>query len=291
MKVGFAGLGSMGLPMASNLLKGGHSLIVWNRSARLAEPLAASGATVAQNALELADVDVLISMLADDQAVEDVILTTGLLEQLAPGAIHINMATVSVAFAQRMTALHLAHGIGYVAAPVLGRVDVAAAGNLNILAAGPQALLDRVQPLFDLMGQKTWRYGDDPAQANAVKIAANFSIACAIETMGEGAALMKAHGIEPESFIELLTSTLFPSPVYKGYGAMIAKEQYSPAGFKLSLGLKDVKLALAAGEAHGLALPFASVLRDAHLEAVAHGDGQADWAALAKVAARRGNLG
>jgi 3-hydroxyisobutyrate dehydrogenase-like beta-hydroxyacid dehydrogenase len=171
---------------------------------------------------------------------------------------------------------------------VLGRVDVAAAGKLNILAGGADELVDRVQPLLDLMGQKTWRFGAAPEQANAIKLACNLTLACAIEAMGEGAALAGAHGIPPANFIDLITNTLFAgSPVYKGYGGMIAEERYSPAGFKLSLGQKDVRLAVEAGRDLGLPLAFGDALQTVLKEAVDHGDADLDLAALGKNAARR----
>jgi 3-hydroxyisobutyrate dehydrogenase-like beta-hydroxyacid dehydrogenase len=201
------------------------------------------------------------------------------------------MATVSVAFAREMAALHVEKGIGYVAAPVLGRVDVAEAGKLNILAGGSDELIVRVQPLFDLMGQKTWRIGGAPEQANAVKLACNLMLACAIEATGEGTALARAHGVPAADFIDLITSTLFAgSPVYKGYGGMIAREAYSPAGFKLSLGQKDVRLAVEAGRAQGLPLAFGEALQVTLQEAVDHGDADLDLAALGKNVARKGGL-
>lgn len=231
-------------------------------------------------------------MLADDAATRAVLVDGGVLDALAPGSIHVNMATVSVAFAREMSALHLARGIGYLAAPVLGRVDVAAAGKLNILAGGADELVSRVQPLLDLMGQKTWRFGTVPEQANAVKLACNLTLACAIEAMGEGSALAGAHGIPAASFIELITGTLFAgSPVYKGYGGMIAEERYSPAGFKLSLGQKDVRLAVEAGRDLGLPLAFGDALQTVLKEAVDHGDADLDLAALGKNAARRRGAG
>jgi 3-hydroxyisobutyrate dehydrogenase-like beta-hydroxyacid dehydrogenase len=198
------------------------------------------------------------------------------------------MATVSVAFAHEMAERHAARGVGYVAAPVLGRVDVAAAGKLNIVAAGAGELIDRVQPLLDLLGQKTWRFGEVPERANAVKLGANLTLASAVEAMGEASALVRAHGVGADSFIDLLSQTLFAgSPVYKGYGAMIAQERYSPGLFKLSLALKDIQLALAAAQEKGLTLPVGNVLRENLLEGVKQGDGDLDLAALAKVAARR----
>jgi 3-hydroxyisobutyrate dehydrogenase-like beta-hydroxyacid dehydrogenase len=230
-------------------------------------------------------------MLADDAATRAELVDGGVLDAMAPGSIHVNMATVSVGFAREMAALHMERGVGYLAAPVLGRVDVAAAGKLNILAGGADELIERVQPLLDLMGQKTWRFGEAPEQANAIKLACNLTLACAIEAMGEGAALAGAHGIAPASFIELITGTLFAgSPVYKGYGGMIAEQRYSPAGFKLALGQKDVRLAVEAGRDRGLPLAFGDALQAVLKEAIDRGDADLDLAALGKNAARRGGL-
>ncbi|XYJ11461.1 NAD(P)-dependent oxidoreductase [Telluria sp. B2] len=284
MEIGFIGLGAMGRGMAANLLKAGHPLRVWNRSPGPMQELAVQGAHAVGSPAEAGAVDVLFTMLADDASTRAVLVEGGALDALKPGSIHVNMATVSVAFAREMAALHAEQGVGYVAAPVLGRVDVAAAGKLNIVAAGPDELIGRVQPLFDLMGQKTWRFGDAPEQANAVKLGTNLSLACAIEAMGESAALAGAHGIPAADFLDLLSQTLFAgSPVYKGYGGMIAQERYSPAGFKLSLGLKDVGLANDAAAEQGLRLRFGSVLRDTLQEAVQRGDGDLDLAGLARM--------
>jgi 3-hydroxyisobutyrate dehydrogenase-like beta-hydroxyacid dehydrogenase len=291
MSIAFLGLGAMGRHMAANLLKSGQIVYVWNRSPQAVQALAQQGATPAATPAECGIADVVFSMLADDAATRAVLVDGGVLNALAPGSIHVNMATVSVAFAREMSTLHLAHGVGYVAAPVLGRVDVAAAGKLNILAGGTDELVNRVQPLFDLMGQKTWRFGAAPEQANAVKLACNLTLACAIEAMGEGSALARAHGIPVSNFIELITGTLFAgSPVYKGYGGMIAEERYSPAGFKLSLGQKDVRLAVEAGRNLGLPLAFGDALQTVLKEAVDHGDADLDLAALGKNAARRGGM-
>jgi len=284
MSIGFIGLGAMGRHMAANLLRSNQPVHVWNRNPAPVHALAEQGAKAAASAAECGIADVVFSMLSDDQATRSVVVDGRVLDAMAPGSIHVNMATVSVAFAREMAALHVARGIGYVAAPVLGRVDIAAAGKLNILAGGSDELIARVQPLLDLMGQKTWRFGDAPEQANAVKLACNLTLACAIEAMGEGAALAGSHGVQAASFIDLLTSTLFAgSPVYKGYGGMIAQERYSPAGFKLSLGLKDVGLANEAAEAQGLRLRFGTVLRETLQEAVARGDGDLDLAGLARM--------
>lgn len=288
MKIAFLGLGTMGLPMAINLVKAGHAVRGWNRSPAPMTKLAALGAESAATPREAAaDVDVMISMLADDAATRAAVLEAETLAVLKPGAIHVNMATVSVALGAELAALHQTQGIGYVAAPVLGRVNVAEAGELNILAAGAAETVAAVQPLFDVLGQKTWYLGERPEQANAAKLAVNFMIASAIGTMGEAVALAQGHGVDKADFLELVTSTAFAAPVYKGYGKAIAEERFEPAGFKLALGLKDIRLALAAAEQVNVPLPLASALRDAHIESLAHDEGHLDWAALSRTSARR----
>ena len=288
MKIGFVGLGMMGTPMATNLVKAGYPVRVWNRSQDPVPALAALGAEGATTPREAAEgADVLISMLADDAATRAVIIDARVLEALKPGAIHVNMATVSVVLAGELERLHHENGIGYIAAPVLGRVNVAQAGQLNILAAGDSQALAVVQPLFDVLGQKTWRFGNKPEQANAIKLAVNFMIASAIGTMGEAVALAQGYGVSKTGFLDLVTSTIFAAPVYKGYGDAIAHGRFEPAGFKLALGLKDVRLTLEAAEKANVPLPLGSVLRDNHLDSLAHGEGHLDWAALSRVSARR----
>lgn len=288
MKIAFLGLGTMGLPMAANLLRAGYPVRAWNRSPEPVTKLAALGAesaTSARHAVEGADV--VISMLADDHATRATLIDGQALDALKPGAVHVNMATISVALANQLLALHQQQGVGYLAAPVLGRVNVAEAGQLQILAAGDAAALATVQPLFDVLGQKTWHFGDRPEQANAVKLAANFMIASAIGTMGEASALVQGYGVDKADLLDLVTSTLFNAPVYKGYGAAIAEERFEPAGFKLALGLKDVRLAMDAAEKVNVPLPLASTLRDTHIDSLAHGEGHLDWAALSRTSARR----
>ncbi|CAM4097474.1 NAD(P)-dependent oxidoreductase [Bordetella muralis] len=288
MKIAFLGLGTMGLPMASNLLKAGYTVHAWNRSPAPLATLAERGASAAASAREAAaDADILISILADDEAVRATILDGQVLATLKTGALHINMATISVELASNLAQEHQDKGVQYVAAPVLGRVNVAEAGQLNILAAGDAQALATAQPLFDVLGQKTWKCGARPEQANAVKLAVNFMIASAIGTMGEAVALVQGHDVAKTEFLDLITSTVFAAPVYQGYGGAIAQDRYEPAGFKLSLGLKDVRLTLAAGERANVPLPIASALRDTHIESLAHGEGHLDWAALSRTAARR----
>ncbi|KAB7767775.1 MULTISPECIES: NAD(P)-dependent oxidoreductase [Xanthomonas] len=285
--IGFLGLGTMGQPIALNLLRAGHALTVWNRSAAAAQPLLEAGAQQAAQPADAVRGPVLFSMLADDTAVRETLLDRGALDALTAGSVHVNMATISVTLARELHALHAERGVAYLAMPVLGRVEVAAAGQLNLLAAGDAAALARVQPLLDVIGRKTWYFGAAPEQANAVKLAANLCLASAIGTMAEASALVRGHGVEAADFLDMLTSTVFAAPAYQTYGGMIAEQRYSPAGFKATLGLKDVRLALNAGETRHVPMPLAAVLRDAFIEAIAHGDGDLDWAALAKVAARR----
>ncbi len=292
MDVGFIGLGNMGAAMARNLLKAGHRLTVWNRSPNAAQALEAAGATRATSPGEVFAGDAVITMLADDDALRGVVIESGALDRARRGLVHASMSTISVSLAEDLAARHRQCGVAYVAAPVFGRPDAAEAGKLNILAAGDETAIDRLQPLFDAMGQKTWRLGAEPQRANAAKLAGNLMIACAIEAMGEASALGLAYGVPPSDLLDMLTSTLFASPVYKGYGASIAEARYEPAGFRfrLRLGLKDVRLALQAAEAKNVPLASASVIRDNLLEAMAAGNGDKDWSALAEVSFRRAGL-
>ncbi len=290
MKVGFIGLGAMGSAMASNLVAAGHAVTVWNRSEAAAEPLLALGAKLARTPDRAVLGDAVCSMLANDQAVRAVFLDSGLLDAMDPGTVHVNHATISVALAQELTEAHASRGIDYVAAPVFGRPDAAAAAKLNIVAAGKQVAIDKVRPLLDAMGTKVWSMGEEPVRANVVKIAGNFMLASAIETMAEASTLAHAYGVGTADFLEVMTSTLFAAPAYQGYGKLIAERRFSPAGFAMPLGLKDVGLALSAGEGRRVPLPFAGVLRDGFLDALAHGGAELDWSALALVAARRAGL-
>jgi 3-hydroxyisobutyrate dehydrogenase-like beta-hydroxyacid dehydrogenase len=289
MDVGFIGLGAMGSGMAAELIKAGHKVRVWNRSRGPAEKLAKAGAVVVERPQDAFQGDAAITMLADDDAIASVILEGGVLEHARRDLVHIVTATISVGFAQRLEKLHADLGLAYVAAPVMGRPDVAAAGELNILVAGDAAHIRRVQPLLDAMGKTTWPIGSAPHQANVAKLAANFMLASAIEAMAESIALARRHGVDPKKLIEIFTGTLFAAPAYKIYGPAILDGGFKP-GFRLVLGLKDVRLALAAGEQVGAPMPFASVLRDNFVDAIAHGDADKDWSAVSKVASRRAGL-
>ena len=287
MDVGFIGLGAMGSAMAANLVKAGHTVRVWNRSRGPVDALAREGAVPATSARDAFRGDAVISMLADDAAVRAVVLDEQLLDGAPAGLVHVNMATISVALARELAALHQARGVAYIAAPVFGRPDAAAAGKLQIVAAGDPAAVARVQPLFDVMGQATSRIGEEPHRANVTKLAGNFMIVSAIEAMAEASAMAKGHGVAERDLLDVLTNAVFAVPIYKNYGALIAEQRFDPPGFKLKLGLKDVRLALAAGEAASAPMPFASLVRDNLLDAVAHGDAERDWSALARVAMRR----
>jgi 3-hydroxyisobutyrate dehydrogenase-like beta-hydroxyacid dehydrogenase len=290
MKVGFIGLGAMGSAMASNLVAAGHALTVWNRSVAATEPLVSLGAKVARTADRAAQGDVLCSMLANDQAVREIFFDGGLLDAMDRGTVHVNHSTISVALAKELAAEHAKRELDYIAAPVFGRPDMAAAAKLNILVAGNPAAIERVRPLLEAMGSRLWPMGDAPERANVAKIAGNFMLAAAIESMAEATALTRAYGISAADFLEVMTSTLFASPAYQIYGKLIAEQRFKPAGMSLPLGLKDIELALTAASTARVPLPFAGVLRDGLLEALAGGDADLDWSALAMVAARRAHL-
>jgi 3-hydroxyisobutyrate dehydrogenase-like beta-hydroxyacid dehydrogenase len=291
MDVGFIGLGHMGAPMARNLLKAGHRLTVFNRSRAKAEALARDGAQVADRVADACGGDVLITMLADDAAVEAVIFGEGgALSALGRNAIHISMSTISVALSDRLAEAHGEAGQGHVAAPVFGRPEAAAAAKLFIVAAGEDAMLATCQPLFDALGQETFVIGAKPSQANLVKLSGNFLIASVLESLGEAFALVRKSGIDPRRYLNILTGTLFSAPVYRTYGSIIAEDKNPTDGFKMSLGLKDIRLALAAAEARAVPMPVASLVRDHFIEGVAQGQGDADWSGLARLAARRAGL-
>lgn len=285
----FIGAGNMGSAMARNLLRAGHAVTVYNRTRAHAEPLQRDGATVAGSPADaVRGVDAVITMLADDTAVEHV--ATGIQEALAPGAIHIGMSTISVAGSQRLAEQHVALGQVYIAAPVFGRPEAAAAAKLWIVAAGPADSIARCQPVFEALSRGRSVVGADPWLANAVKLAGNFLIAAALESMGEAFALVRKSGVDAGQFLEIVNSALFNSPLYAGYGAAVAKEQFEPAGFKLRLGFKDLRLAQEAAEAAAVPMPLAGVLRDRFLAAIARGEGDLDWAALARIAAVQAGL-
>ena len=291
MDVGFIGLGQMGRAMALNLVKAGHRVAVHNRTRAKAEALASEGAEIAGSAADAARRPVLITMLADDHAVEAVLFGEDkAFSALGRGAVHISMSTISVALSERLTEAHRKAGHAFVAAPVFGRPEAAAAAKLFIVAGGPEHALAKCQPLFDAIGQRTFVIGDHPPAANLVKLSGNFLLAAMIESLGEAVALVRKGGVDPHRYIEILTNTLFSAPAYKTYGTIIANEQYEPAGFKMTLGLKDIRLALAAADTLAAPMPVASLVHDHFLSGVAQGAGDSDWSALARLAARNAGL-
>jgi 3-hydroxyisobutyrate dehydrogenase-like beta-hydroxyacid dehydrogenase len=290
MKVGIIGLGRMGLPMALNLIKAKHAITVYNRTRERAEMLRSEGALVASQPADACNTDVLITMLANDQAVSEVVFGNDLISKLPPGTVHVSMSTISVALAEQLAAAHQSAGKEFVSAPVFGRPEAAEAAQLAIVAAGPVEAVERCKPLFDAMGKHTFVVGEEAPKANTVKLAGNFLIASVIESLGEAYALLRKSGVDPERFLEVMTSTLFAAPVYKTYGNLIAKEQFEPAGFKVPLGLKDIKLVLAAAEAVSAPMPIASLVRDHLLTAMARGRSELDWSSLAQIPAENAGL-
>jgi 3-hydroxyisobutyrate dehydrogenase-like beta-hydroxyacid dehydrogenase len=291
MDVGFIGLGQMGGAIAQNLLNAGHHVTVYNRTRAKAERLAAAGARVVDHPGAACSGEAVITMLADDTAVEGIAFgREGVVAALRADAIHISMSTISVALSDRLAEAHERARQGYVAAPVFGRPEAAAAAKLFIVAAGADEALRRCQPLFDAIGQKTFVIGDKPSAANLVKLSGNFLIASIIESLGEAFALVRKSGVDPHRYLEILTGTLFTAPVYKTYGGLIAEEKYEPAGFKMALGLKDIRLALAAADAQAVPMPVASLVHDHFLAGIAQGQGDSDWSALARLCARNAGL-
>jgi 3-hydroxyisobutyrate dehydrogenase-like beta-hydroxyacid dehydrogenase len=290
MKIGFIGLGHMGEGVATNILAAGHELTVWNRSPGPVKALAEKGAHVARSPEEALQGEILFSMLANDNAVREVGLDGALLVHAQPGLVHVNLATISVDFARRLAKTHAERKLGYVAAPVFGRPDAAAAGALTIVAAGAKSDIAKVLPLLEGIGRRVDAVGEAPEQANLFKIAGNFMLAAAIESMGEAFALVRKGGIDPRIFHDVLSNSLFACPVYKGYGNAIVGEKFEPAGFPLRLGMKDVGLALDAGREFSVPLPLASLVYNHCIEASVAGFADKDWASLGKLLASKAGL-
>ncbi len=286
MEAGFVGLGSMGQPMARNLLQAGHRVSVWNRSRARAEALAGSGAALATTPAQAAQSGVVMTMVADDHALEAVTLgPEGVLAGLPAGGVHVSMSTVGTEAVERLARAHEEAGRILISAPVFGRPEAAAAAKLFVVAAGREDAVGRVRPLLDSMGQRVFVLGGPPAHANLVKLAGNFLITAAIEAFAEAAAVVGKAGVDRSRFLEVLVETLFGAPVYRSYGPLVLEERYSPPGFALPLGLKDNRLLLQAGERLAVPLPLASLVRDRMLAAIARGYGDLDWSAFARIAA------
>jgi len=286
MQVGFIGLGRMGAGMAVSLLKAGHEVTVHNRTPAKAKALTAQGAKLALTVAEACRGDAVMTMLANDQAVEEVVFGDGgVIESLAPGGLHVSSSTISVALADRLTIAHREVGSRFVSAPVFGRPNVAAVGQLAVVAAGLEDATQAAAPLLQAVGRMTTVVSKTPSAANLVKLSGNFLLASAIEALGEAMALVGRSGVDRQCYLEVITSALFDCPPYQLYGGMIAEGHFAPAGFVAPLGQKDIRLALAAAEDLAVPMPLASLLRDRFLALIAQGGGELDWAAIGGLAA------
>lgn len=290
MKVGFIGLGHMGAAMAANLIKAGHEVTVYNRTPDKTRALAAVGAKVATRVSDASQGDAVMTMLANDEAVEALVLgAEGVLASLRPGALHVSTSTISVALSQRLSEEHAKHGQRYVAAPVFGRPDAAASAQLVIVAGGEKSAVEAARPLLEATARKVFVIGDTPHSANLVKLSGNFLNASVIESLGEAFALIGKGGIDRQRYLEIL-GTLFNVPAYNIYGALIASGRFEPPGFAAPLGQKDIRLLLAAADELGVPMPVAGLLRDRFLTLLAHGGERLDWSAIGGLAAQDAGL-
>ena len=285
MDAALIGLGQMGTGIAKSLLRTGHRLRLYNRTVARAKALLGDGAVLASSVAEACQEDVVMTMLADDAAVEAVTFGQGgIATSLKAGAVHVSLSTISVALSERLATEHSRLGQEYVAAPVFGRPDAAEAARLAVVAAGKPDAVQRCRPLFEAMGPKLLVAGERPASANVIKLIGNFLLGSVIESLSEAFALGRKSGVDEENLFEFLTTALFPAPVYRNYGEAILRRRFEPARFTASLGLKDIHLVLAAAETRGMPMPIASVLRDRLLTAVARGNAESDWSVLGRIA-------
>jgi len=285
MEAGLIGIGKMGSGIAKNLLQSGHRLTLYNRTASRAEPFLGQGARVAVAVADACSSGVVLTMLADDAALESVVYgERGLLAALPAGGLHVSLSTISVALSERLTADHAHRKQEFVAAPVFGRPEAAASASLVVVAAGAANSIDRAKPLFQAMGPKLVLFGEKPSLANVVKLSGNFLLSSALESLAEAFAFARKNGVEPQALLDLLTSTLFSAPVYKMYGGLIVAGKYEPAGFATKLGFKDLRLVLEAAQAAAVPMPVASVVRDRLVTAIARGNSDKDWSVLGRIA-------
>ncbi len=293
MRIGFLGLGNMGAPIAANLARAGHDVSIWNRTIDKARALVEAGATLVANPKTVASrSDVVFTMLADDAALDSVLGGEhGAIAGLKAGALHISMSTIAVATADRIAAMHRALGQRFLCAPVFGRPEAAAAAKLFVVAAGDPADLQTATPLFDAISQRVFYLGETPSTANLVKLCGNFMILSVIEALGEAMALAEKGGVAETQLLEVLTGTLFDSPVYRTYGAIIAAERFKPAGFAAPLGLKDMRLVGQSADALRVPMPLLSVLRDHLLQTIAQEGEEIDWSAIALAIKKNAGLG
>jgi 3-hydroxyisobutyrate dehydrogenase-like beta-hydroxyacid dehydrogenase len=291
MDLGFVGLGAMGQGMARVLLRAGHRVAVWNRTRARAEALAADGAAVAATPAEAARSGLVLTMVADDRALELVTAgPDGVLAGLPEGGVHVSLSTVGPDMVELLARRHADAGRALVSAPVFGRPDAAAAGKLAVVAAGAPEALARARPALEALGPKLFVLGAAPAEANLVKLAGNFLITVAIEGLAEALAVVGRAGVDRAQFLEVLLGTLFDAPVFRAYGRILLEERWSPPGFALPLGVKDNRLLLQAGERLAVPLPLASLVRDRMLAALARGYGDQDWSAFARITAEEAGV-
>ena len=292
MKVGLVGVGRMGSAMGGRVLGGGHDLLLYDPDPGQCADLVEKGAKGAGSIAEAAKGrEVVISMLPSDAVLQNVVLGEGgLRDSLEGGAIHLSMGTHGGDMTREMSAAHSEAGQGFVAAPVLGRPELAAEGQLGIVPGGPAEMVERCAPLFEVIGQRTFAAGEKPESAVSIKIANNLVLGCAIEAMGEGFSLVRKFGVDPAVFYDVLTEGLFASVAYKVYGDIIAREAYEEVGVTATIGLKDANLAMAAAQAAGVPLPSGNAWRDRLIGAITHDEGELDWAVVARDQARASGL-
>jgi 3-hydroxyisobutyrate dehydrogenase-like beta-hydroxyacid dehydrogenase len=291
MEAGLIGIGNMGSGIAKSLLRAGHRVTVYNRTRSRAEALLSDGAVVAGSVAEACRGEVVLTMVADDAALEGFEFgENGILASLPRGSVHVSLSTISVALSDRLATEHAKAGQGYLAAPVFGRPEAAEAGRLAVVVGGVEALVQKCRPLFEAMGPKLFVVGERASMANVVKLSGNFLIATVLESLAEALAFARKSGVDAGALMEFLTATLFNAPVYNTYGELIVQGKHEPAGFALPLGLKDVRLVLQAAEAANVAMPIASVVRDRFITAMARGNQEKDWSVLGRIAAEDAGL-
>lgn len=291
MEIGLIGLGNMGGGIARSLLRAGHRVTVFNRTRERAEALRADGAAVAASISEACHGDAVLTMLADDAALESVVFAeAGVLHSLPRGGLHVSLSTIGIALSDRLTAEHARAAQEFVAAPVFGRPEAAETGKLIVVAAGSRAAVARCQPALEAMGSRLVVMGERPSLANVAKLTGNFLIATVLESLAEALTFAQKSGLDAAAMLDFLTSTIFNVPVYKTYGTLIVEGKHDHVGFALPLGLKDVRLVLQAAEAQSVPMPIASVLRDRFVTAMARGHENKDWSVIGRVAAEDAGL-
>ena len=291
MKIGFIGLGKMGLPIAQNILNAGHELTVYNRTASKANPLKEMGAIIAEVPADAATGEAVFSIPFDDEQAEDIVFgKNGIYDVLKPGAVHVCMSTLSVAAADKITKAHADAGHRYISAPVMGQPAMAKAAKLFVLAAGNSDALKFVQPVFDVFSQQTFILGDTPSQANLIKLCMNFMVASAFNSIGESMALVRKSGIDPQTYVEVFTGTVFTGMVYQSFGKKIVDESYDEIRADLGLGVKDVGQFIEAATSKIVPSPIASVLHNNFITAMANGFEDKDWTVVAKMMANNAGI-